>query len=315
MDLKKQVSTLSALIKGDIKITKKQILLIILLVGVWLLLSLEKVPVGHKGLKVYTYATDKKGEIEQLSVGRHFIAPFRELFVFPTFSQNYTWSEDNVMIFQSKDGLTLEANLMVRYYFQDDKITELFSKFRLGADDIRDSIVRNTIRDQLNRESVNYNAEEAFSTKKNELLDKAFNRIKSELSPFGIIIESMGFIGQIQLPDNVMRAINNKIEAKQIAEKEKSKIETEKALAEAGIVKQEGLAKAKIVEQEGISKAKIIEAIADSKANKLREQSLTPRVLELRRLEIQMEQAKRWNGSLPQVQGSATPIIDLRSKD
>lgn len=292
----------------DVIINKKRIgisaiIILGIIIGFWLLLSLEKVPVGHKGLKVYTYATDKKGEIEPLSVGRHFIAPFRELFVFPTFSQNYTWQDKNAMVFQSKDGLTLEANLMIRYYFQDDKIADLFSKFRLGADDIRDSIVRNTIRDQLNRESVNYNAEEAFSTKKNELLDKAFGRIKSELSPFGIVIESMGFIGQIQLPTNVMQAINDKIEAKQIAEKQRSKIETEKALAEAEIVKQEGLAK-----------AKIIEATGDSKANKLREQSLTPRVLELRRLEIQMEQAKKWDGKLPTVQSGATPIIDLRSK-
>jgi regulator of protease activity HflC (stomatin/prohibitin superfamily) len=292
----------------DIKINKSRLgiftgVIIGLIVLLWVFLSLEKVPVGHKGLKVYTYATNKKGEIETLSVGRHWIAPFRELFIFPTFSQNYTWSDKNAMVFQSKDGLTLEANLMIRYYFQDDKIADLFSKFRLGADDIRDTIVRNTIRDQLNRESVKYNAEEAFSTKKSELLDRSFDKIKQELSPFGIVIESMGFIGQIQLPTNVMQAINDKIEAKQIAEKQRSKIETEKALAEAEIVKQEGLAK-----------AKIIEATGDSRANKLREQSLTPRVLELRRLEIQMKQAEKWDGKLPTVQSNSTPIIDLRNK-
>jgi regulator of protease activity HflC (stomatin/prohibitin superfamily) len=276
---------------------------IVLIVLIWLVASLEKVPVGYKGLKVYTYATDKKGEIEPLGVGRYFIAPFRELYTFPIFSQNHTWSDNDAMVFQSKDGLTLEANLMIRYRFDDQKIVELFSKFRLGSEEIRDTIVRNTIRDQLNRESVKYNAEEAFSTKKSELLDTAFGRIKSELSPFGIIIESMGFIGQIQLPKNVMQAINDKIEAKQVAEKQRSKIETEKALAEAEVVKQEGL-----------SKAKIIEATGDSKANKLREQSLTPRVLELRRLEIQMKQAEKWDGKLPTVQSNATPIIDLRSK-
>lgn len=282
-----------------------KILLVIIIIGVltsvFVSEFLQKVPVGYKGLKVYTYATDQRGAIEPLGVGRHFIAPFRELYTFPTFSQNYTWTDDKVITFQSKDGLTLNAALMIRYYFEDDKIASLFSKFRLGADEIRDTIVRNTIRDKINRVSVNYNAEEAFSTKKNELLDQSFKLVKEELSSFGIIIESMGFVGQIQLPDKVMNAINDKIEAKQVAEKQRSQIDTQRALTEAEVAKQEGLAK-----------AKIIEATSDAKANKIRQESLTPRVLELKRLEIENEKVKKWDGKLPTYSGNANPILTIK---
>ncbi|MCL2566477.1 MAG: SPFH domain-containing protein [Alphaproteobacteria bacterium] len=280
--------------------------LIIIGIGVLVLALLcfmfvEKVPVGYKGLKVYTYATDQKGTIEPLGVGRYFIAPFRELYTFPTFSQNYTWDENRAISFQSKDGLTLQGDLMIRYYFQDNKIADLFSKFRLGANEIRDTIVRNVVRDKINRYSVNYNAEEAFSVKKNELLDNSLKDIQKELASFGIIVETLGFVGQIKLPEQVMTAINDKIEAKQVAEKQRSQIDTQKALTEAEITKQNGLAKAKIIEAE-----------SDAKANKLREQSLTPRVLEKQRLDIEARKVEKWNGVLPTYTGGNMPLLNIK---
>jgi regulator of protease activity HflC (stomatin/prohibitin superfamily) len=274
----------------------------------------EKVPVGYKGLKVYNFATSQKGEIEILGTGRYFIAPFRDLFLFPIFSQNYTWGEkDSLIEFQSKDGLTLSGKLMIRYKFDESKVDKLFSTFRLGADDIRDNLIKNTIRDKINRLSINYNAEEVFSVKKNELLDKSFVDIKKELEPFGIIIESLGFVGQIVLPDNVMEAINSKIEAKQIAEKKKSEIETQKALTEAEVVKQKGLAEAEIAKQQGLAKARMIESESQSRANLLLQNSLTDRVIELERIKVEQEKIKKWDGKLPQVNGNAGVLIDLKS--
>lgn len=257
----------------------------------YFLFSLEKVPVGYKGLKVYTFATSTKGQIEELGVGRYFIAPYRELYIFPTFSQNHKWEGYQTISFQSEDGLTLSAGIMIRYHFDNQKISLLFQKFRLGADEIRDTIVRNTVRDAINRVSVKYTAEEAFSIKKNLILDETLNIVKKELASYGIIIEALGFTGQITLPATVKEAIDRKIVSKQNAEAVKSQIESEKALAQ----------------------AKIISAEADSKVNEIRQKSITNNILELKRLEIEQAKIDKWNGVLPTVQGNAIPLINLYS--
>lgn len=276
--------------------------------------SFEKVPVGYKGLKIYNFATSQKGDIEILGTGRHFILPFRDFKLFPIFSQNYTWGEnqEDLIEIQSKDGLTLKVKLMVRYRFHEDKIDILFSKFRLGADEIRDTLIKNTIRDKLNRVSIKYSAEEVFSIEKNSMLDEALVNIKEELFSFGIIVENLGFVGQVMLPENVMKAINSKIEAKQIAEKQKSEIEIQRALTEAEVVKQEGLAKAEVVKQEGLAKARLIESQSQNQANKILTESLTDKIIELERIKLEQEKIQKWDGVLPKVNGDSGVLVDLK---
>jgi regulator of protease activity HflC (stomatin/prohibitin superfamily) len=54
----------------------------------------------------------------------------------------------------------------------------------------------------------------------------------------------------------------------------------------------------------GRAKAILAEAEAQAKANRLLSESLTPTL-------VQYEMAKRWNGQMPQVSGSAMPMIQL----
>ena len=59
------------------------------------------------------------------------------------------------------------------------------------------------------------------------------------------------------------------------------------------------------IEAQGKADALKIAAEAEAEANRKIAQSLTPELIE----KIKYEQ---WNGELPQVQGSSTPIIDFR---
>ena len=54
----------------------------------------------------------------------------------------------------------------------------------------------------------------------------------------------------------------------------------------------------------GRAKAILAEAEAQAKANRLLSESLTPTL-------VQYEMAKKWNGQMPQVTGSATPLLQL----
>ena len=75
-------------------------------------------------------------------------------------------------------------------------------------------------------------------------------------------------------------------------EKETAKINAEKAKIKA----------------EGDAEAKRIAAEAEAEANKKVAESLTPELIEKQKID-------KWNGSVPQIQGGSTPIIDLRGKN
>jgi len=58
------------------------------------------------------------------------------------------------------------------------------------------------------------------------------------------------------------------------------------------------------IQAAGRAKAILAEAEAQSKANRLLSGSITPTL-------VQYEMSKRWNGQMPQVSGSAMPMIQL----
>ena len=52
----------------------------------------SKVPVGNVGIKVNLYGSDKGINATELPTGRYWIGVNEELFVFPTFTQTYSWT-------------------------------------------------------------------------------------------------------------------------------------------------------------------------------------------------------------------------------
>ena len=55
------------------------------------LAACSKVPAGHVGVKVYLLGSSKGVDTEELGVGRYWIGINEELYLFPTYMQNYTW--------------------------------------------------------------------------------------------------------------------------------------------------------------------------------------------------------------------------------
>jgi hypothetical protein len=50
------------------------------------------VPAGYKGVIVNLYGSEKGIAEQPVSVGRYFLGWNKELYLFPTFLQNYTWT-------------------------------------------------------------------------------------------------------------------------------------------------------------------------------------------------------------------------------
>lgn len=226
-------------------------LFIIMMISL-LFASCSKVPSGHVGVKVYLLGGNKGVDQEVLGVGKYWIGMNEELHLFPTFTQTYNWTSskdegkdaDESISFQTKDGASLKANVGISYTLEKAKIGEIFQTYRKGVDEITDVILRNKVRDVLNKLASNYTAEEAFSTAKKELMDKALTDVKKEFDKKGIIVSDLFLIGEVVLPENIKAALNSKIEATQLAMKAENEVRTAKAHADAEVAEAKGAAEA-----------------------------------------------------------------------
>jgi len=279
--------------------------LITLLVAMMLLVSAcSKVPAGNVGIKVYLLGTDKGIESEELGVGRYWVGINQELYLFPTFTQNYVWTSsavegsenDESITFQTKEGLSVNADIGIAYHIRAEEVNKVFQKFRKGVDEITDVNLRNYVRDAFNSVASTKTVEYVYGAGKSELLTDVENLVRDQVSPVGIELEKISIIGSFRLPKQVLAALNSKIEATQRAE------QRENELREA-----EAEAKKVVAQAKGKAEARLEQAEAEAKANRIVANSLTSQLIEYRKIE-------RWNGALPTVTGEVTPLMDFRSK-
>jgi regulator of protease activity HflC (stomatin/prohibitin superfamily) len=107
----------------------------------------------------------------------------------------------------------------------------------------------------------------------------------------GVGVQQFGFIGAPRVPAVIAAAITAKAQAIQQAERARNELATTQAEA----------AK-KIAEAEGDAKSMVTRAQGEADANRLRQNSLTPQLLELLRIENNKAMIQKWNGQLPTVQ-------------
>lgn len=275
---------------------------LLMFVAALTLAACEKVPAGHKGVKVYLLGGEKGVESEELGVGRYWIGFNEELYLFPTFTQNYTWTADSVkgsesdesISFQTREGMVVNADVGISYSIQPDRVTDIFQKYRKGVDEITDTYLRNMVRDSLNKEASSLPVSAVYGEGKVGLIQSVERRVREEVGPLGITVERIYWAGELRFPAEVTASLNAKIRATQEAEQRENEIKTTKAEA----LKAEEKAR-------GEANAVMLRAQAEADANLLISKSLTPEL-------VQYEAIKRWTGELPRMTGgSAIPFVDV----
>lgn len=266
-----------------------------LLLSVLALAACSKVPTGHVGVKVYLLGTDKGVDSEELGVGRYWIGFNEELYLFPTFTQNYTYSGQQRIGFQTREGLTVEADIGVTYHIQPDMVSSVFQKYRKGVDEITSVFLRNMVRDALVLRSSMLPIESVYGAGKADLIEQVYQDVAKQTKDIGIVVEKLYWVGELVLPENVIGSINQKIQATQMAEQREN--EVRQAIAEAKKVEEAAM---------GEARAKIAIAEAEAKAISIKGEALNryPLIVELNTIE-------RWDGKLPQVTSGVTPFLNI----
>lgn len=266
-----------------------------------------KVPAGNVGVKVYLLGTSKGIDSEVLGPGRYWIGWNEELFLFPTFTQNYVWTagsddgsqEDESITFQTREGLSVNADVGISYSVRPDDVSTIFQKYRRGISEITDLYLRNMVRDALVTASSDLPIESVYGEGKSALMTEVEDEVRRQVEPIGINIERIYWIGNVRLPDVVTESLNAKIEATQRAQQRQNEVAEARAEAD------------KVIEKaRGEAESTLVRAKAEAEANQIVARSLTPELVQYRSVE-------KWDGVLPRFTGGQQPVpfIDVGAPD
>ena len=265
--------------------------------------SCTRVDPGHVGIKVNMTGGDRGVEPTVLGTGWVFYMPFfTKIFEYPTFVQTTVWTRsvdegkaiNEELSFNSKEGLTITADISLSYQLDESKIPAFYVKFR--NDDLSlftHGYLRNIARDIFNEVAGAYSVEDVYGNQKEKLLVEVRKRLTDAVKDIGVSIQQFGFVGAPRPPQAVIAALNAKVASTQAAMQSENELRQAQAEAKKNVAKAEGDANARMARAE-----------AEAKANLLIAKSITPELT--RYLAI-----TKWDGILPKVTGSSVPMINI----
>lgn len=268
----------------------------------------SRVEVGNVGVKVDKYGDDRGVNAEVLSPGSYFTGFNTSVYEYPTFTKTDKWTKsvsegkalDESLSFQIGGGILVNTDIGIAYHVEKGDVTKVFQKYRTDIEQVSDGPLRNMVRDELNRAGVKYDVESMQGKGKLDLMNEVMVNVQSKAKVIGVSVESISFINDMRFPAAITAAMNAKIQATQDAMRIENEVRQTKATSEKLIVQAD--AQVKVAE-------------AEAKAMELRGKAMqaNANLLELKRLEVQQDAIKKWDGKLPtqMIPGSTVPFISL----
>ncbi len=276
--------------------------------------SVTRIGAGYTGVEILLSGSQRGASEIPIRTGWVFYSPLRsQIIEFATYVQTVKWTRNpdegrplnEEMSFNSKEGMEIYSDVSLSYAIEPSKVPAFYLKYRIGElDNFTHGILRDIVRNSLNEVASTYTVEQIYGEQKAQFLHQVEALIQQKVAPVGVGIQQFGFIGAPRVPEVIASAITGKAQAIQNAERARNELAETQAQA----------AK-KIAEADGDAKSNVARAEGEAEANRIRQSSITPQLLELRRLENQRELIDRWNGQLPQVesggQGSGGILLQL----
>lgn len=294
---------------------------VIIVIGlIFVAMCSKRVPAGYVAVM---YRMNGGIDDDVLTQGWHIVPPTVKTSLYSIgIEQSYLTSEDKgdsqkdeSFNIPTSDGKTVKVNLEFSYRFDADRVTETFVQFKgRSGEDVKDTFIKPKIIAWTQEISATYPVTDIFGDKRTQINAELDAYLKEKFEPYGIIIDTVNFT-DISVDEETAAAIQKKVTAQQEfelanIEAETAKIQAEKdkqvALIEAEKNKEaaEIQAEQKRIQAQGEADAKRIAAEAEAEANRKIAESLTPELIE--KMKIQ-----QWNGDVPKVQGSNTPIVSV----
>ncbi|MBW1810355.1 MAG: prohibitin family protein [Deltaproteobacteria bacterium] len=141
--------------------------------------------------------------------GWYFVAPWNKMFTYNVRTQD----KPEQLHVLANNGLSIGLETSVRYRADPTKLSELHTT--LGPD-YYNVVMAPALRSEARKVGGRYTPEEIYSTKRAEVEKEIFEEVKNSLEGRPIILEAI-LVRNVDLPDKLKRAINDKLEEEQRA--------------------------------------------------------------------------------------------------
>jgi regulator of protease activity HflC (stomatin/prohibitin superfamily) len=228
----------------------------------------------------------------------------------PTVYTARSQERDEQLDVLAANGLRIVLDASIRYHAIG---TEIVALDRELGPQYYSSLIGPTLRSQARRVVGRYQPEEIYSTKR-EIIEREIREgIEKVIEGRHVVLEAV-LVRNVQLPEAIQAAINNKLEAEQQSLKmkyviDKTRQETEQRLIEANAESQRDLIRAK-----ADAESKRIGAQATADYEKLIQQNVTDQVLRWQEIDAFNNLAKSPNAKVIVLGGGkgSTPLLEVK---
>ena len=239
----------------------------------------ERVDAGHEGILVNLYGDDKGVGDVSMCTGAVWYNPFTQsVYEYPTFVQTVDYEPFTI---NAKDGSEFTVDPTISLKIVDGKSPAVFKKYRKRLEEVIHGTLYNYVKDAFRIQLNNFSTDYIVSNR--DSIEHAIERhLSAALARENFQLEQL--TSGLKYPQTIVDAVNQKNRAVQ---------EAQTALNEVAVA-------------EANAKKLLVAAQAEAEANRLKQQALTPQILEKMWIE-------KWDGTVPTVMsGSNTStFLDL----
>ena len=246
-----------------------------------------KVDPGYAGV---IYSMDGGIETETLGQGFHVVAPWKKVIEYPVSTETVYYTKnnddgdekkDNSINVNTKDGKQVNVSVTYAYHMDEVQLPSVFEKFRGQKSEVIEAgYMKNEMYQAINEITSQYSLMELVGDKRPQINEAILDKFRNSLEPYGIVIETFN-LSDVVPDEQTKEAIQAVVNAQN--DLEKAKVEKEQAEVDAE--------KARVAAK-GKADAELIEAEGTAAANAKLQESLTPLIVEQRKLD-------KWDGKLP----------------
>jgi regulator of protease activity HflC (stomatin/prohibitin superfamily) len=230
----------------------------------------KRIDAGHEGILIKKFGSEKGVQDVSLVTGFVWYFPWTEdVDQYAIFIQTVDYEAFNV---NAKDGSEFIVDPTLSYNIVAGNSPKIYSKYRKPLEEVSKTTIYNYVKDAFRLQMNKYTTDEIVSNREKFESDVQ-KSLANVLQQEGFRLEQL--TSGLKYPQTIVEAVN----AKNKAVQEAMKVENELRVAEAQ------------------AKKLIVQAEAEKKANELKQQSLTP-------LLIQQQFIDKWDGKTPLYGGS-----------
>jgi len=191
----------------------------------------------------------KFGKLDEQSLGPGMYS-FNPLFARVLKATVQTENLEVMLRLPSKEGLTINSEISILYSIQKEKVPQIFNE--IGLEYERTAILP-VFRSAAADVTSNFMAKDMHSGQRSVIEDKIKTRMEEVLGTRGFVIEQV-LLKSIELPTELSRAVERKLEAEQESQRMEFVLERERREAERRKIEAEGTRDAQQILSQGLSK-------------------------------------------------------------